>query len=94
MLTSVGTTVSGLGTTVTSTVSQIESALPPVAPVTAVLGSAGTTLSSIGHVDALADTLTDRLLSAAELVRRNRQESRISAAQTTVRRNCPLIVQT
>ena len=49
VLTSVGTTVSGLGTTVTSTVSQIESALPPVAPVTAVLGSGGTTLTSIGH---------------------------------------------
>lgn len=46
---SIGTTVSGQGTTVTSTVSQIGNALQPVAPITALLGSTGTTLTSIGH---------------------------------------------
>ena len=45
----VGSAVSGLGTTVTNTVNQLGNALPPIAPVTAVLGGAGTTLSSIGH---------------------------------------------
>ena len=43
---------------------------------------------------ALAEGVTDPGLSAAELVRRNGRESRISAARTTVRQNCPLIVET
>lgn len=49
VVTSVAATVSGLGTTVTSTVTRIENAVPPLSPVTAVLGTAGTTLSSVGH---------------------------------------------
>ena len=46
---SVGSTVSQLGNTVTSTVTHIGAAVPPVATVTALLGGSGTTLSSIGH---------------------------------------------
>ena len=86
-------TVSGLGTTMTNTVTQIGKRRAARGPGHGIVGKWRNGPEQPGHV--LRSPGADGSgLAAAELVRRNRQESWISAAQTTVRFNCPLIVET